>query len=473
MTARRVAVIGGGIAGLAAAHRLLELSRGGPPLEVTLFEAGDHVGGNVGSEHAGGFTIERGADCFITEKPWAMALCERVGIRDQMIGTSEGDRRTLVLHAGKLHPLPEGFLMLAPTDMRALARSPLFSPLGKLRMALDLVLPRGPGGDETLGAFVRRRLGREALERAADPLVGGIYTADPDRLSLAATMPRFLELERQHRSLILGLRARSTAPVERSAAGARYGLFASHARGMGAIIDAVAARVGSAVRLRAPVEGLARDGGAWRFRAGGQAVTADAVIVAAPATPAAALLGDVDPALARALAAIDYASSATVTLGFDAPEVAAALHGFGFVVPAVERSPLVACTFASRKFAGRAPAGHSLMRAFVGGARHPEMAELDDDTLAATVRTALGKVLGITATPILVRVRRYRRAMPQYGVGHLDRVATIEARAAALPGLALAGAAYRGVGLPDCVRSGETAAELVLAMPAGRLSAAG
>lgn len=473
MTGRRVAIVGGGIAGLAAANRLRELARGGPPVEVALFEAGDHLGGNVGTEHAGGFTMERGADCFITEKPWAMALCDRIGIRDQMIGTCEGDRRTLVLHAGKLHPLPEGFLMLAPTDMRALARSPLFSPLGKLRMALDLVLPRGPGGDETLGSFVRRRLGREALERAADPLVGGIYTADPDRLSVAATMPRFLELERQHRSLILGLRARATAPVERGAAGARYGLFASHVRGMGAIVDAVAARVGDAVRLRAPVEELARDGGVWRFRAGGEAITADAMIVAAPAGPAAALLGDVDPALAQALAGIEYASSATVTLGFDAPEVEKALTGFGFVVPEVERSALVACTFASRKFPGRAPPGYSLMRAFVGGARHPERADLDDDALTAMVRAELGKILGITAAPVIVRVRRYRRAMPQYGVGHLERVSTIEARAAALPGLALAGAAYRGVGLPDCIRSGETAAELVWAMPAGRLSAAG
>ena len=473
MTGRRVAIVGGGIAGLAAAHRLRELSRGGPPVEVALFEAGDRLGGTVGTEHAGGFTIELGADCFITEKPWAMALCERIGIRDQMIGTCEGERRTLVLHGGKLHPLPEGFLMLAPTDLRALARSPLFSPLGKLRMALDLVLPRGPGGDETLGAFVRRRLGREALERAADPLVGGIYTADPDRLSLAATMPRFLDLEREHRSLILGLRARATTPLERSAAGARYGLFASHAQGMGAIVDAVAARVADAVHLRAPVDGLARAGGAWRFRAGGEAVTADAVIVAAPAAPAAALLADVDPVLARALAGVEYASSATVTLGFDAPGVMTALRGFGFVVPEVEHSPLLACTFASRKFAGRAPAGHSLVRAFVGGARHPERAELDDDALVALVRTELGKVLGTAAAPILVRVRRYRRAMPQYGVGHLERVSTIEARAAAVPGLALAGAAYRGVGIPDCIRSGETAAELVAAMPAGTLSAAG
>jgi oxygen-dependent protoporphyrinogen oxidase len=341
-------------------------------------------------------------------------------------------------------------------------------------MALDLVLPRGRGGDESLASFVRRRLGREALDRAADPLVGGIYTADPERLSLAATMPRFLDIEREHRSLILGLRACAGAPAERGAAGARYDLFASHARGMEALVDEITGRLPRVLRCRAPVGTLARDGGAWRFRAGDEPVVADAVIVAAPAPAAATLLRGVDPALGRDLAAIDYASSATVTLGFDAPEVAAALQGFGFVVPAVERRALLACTFASRKFPGRAPAGHSLVRAFVGGARRPEAVELDDETLIATIRGELRALLGITASPMLVRVHRYRRAMPQYAVGHLDRVAAIEARVAALPGLALAGAAYRGVGIPDCVRSGEAAAEVVLARPAaGRLSAAG
>jgi oxygen-dependent protoporphyrinogen oxidase len=462
---RRVAVIGGGMAGLAAAHRLLETSRRGTPVDVTLFEAGARAGGTIATEHTGGFLVEGGPDAFITDKPWALALCNRLGIRDRLVGTCEGDRRTRVVRGGRLHPLPEGFLMLAPTDLRSLAWSPLFSWPGKVRMALDLVLPRGRGGDESLASFVRRRLGREALDRAADPLVGGIYTADPERLSLAATMPRFLDVEREHRSLILGLRARAASPTERSAAGARYGLFASHARGMGALVDDLVERLPGVVRVHTPVSGLARQGAAWRFRAGGEATAADAVIVAAPAPAAAALLADLDPTLGRMLGAIDYATSATVTLGYDAPEVDAVLEGFGFVVPAIERRPLLACTFASRKFPGRAPAGHALVRAFVGGARRPEIVELDDDALVAAVRGELRALLGIASTPILVRIHRYRRAMPQYAVGHLDRVAAIDARVAALPGLALAGAAYRGVGIPDCVRSGEAAADTVLAAP--------
>ncbi|HLK12745.1 MAG TPA: protoporphyrinogen oxidase [Candidatus Binatia bacterium] len=454
MSRRRVAVVGGGVAGLAAAHRLVE--RGS---EVVLLEAAERLGGTIVTEHAGGFVVEGGPDAFITEKPWGLALCERLGVTGDLVGTREGDRRTYVASGGRIHPLPEGFLLLAPTDLRALAASPLFSWRGKLRMALDLVLPRGrTAADESLAAFVRRRLGREALERVADPLVGGIYTADPERLSLAATMPRFLEIERRHRSVILGLRAAARAAP---AAGARYGLFVTHRDGMGALVSAIARRLpAGAVRLRTPVTGLAREGGRWRLAAGGEAIAADGVVLATPAHQAARLLAALDDALARALAGIDYASSATVTLGYRAAD-APALRGFGFVVPAAEGRPLLACTFASRKFRHRAPEGHELLRAFVGGARRPEVAGLPDDVLTALVRAELRTLLGIVAEPLLLRVHRYPRAMPQYAVGHLERVAAIEARAAALPGLALAGAGYRGVGLPDCVRGGEAAADAV------------
>src|SRR5262249_27527328 len=360
-----------------------------------------------------------------------------------------------------LHPLPEGFLLMAPTAIWPVATSPLFSLRGKLRMALDLVLPRRrESGDESLAAFVRRRLGHEALERVADPLVGGIYTADPERLSLAATMPRFLELERAHRSVILGLR--HSAGAARGSAGARYGLFVAPADGMGALVEAVArALAEGVVRLRTTVEGPAGAGARGRVAAGAQAFDADAVIMPAPAWVAAELVAPHDEALARDLGAIEYASSATVTLGFRAEGVADKLQGFGFVVPFAERRSLLACTFASRKYPGRAPEGHELLRAFVGGARRPDLVELGDEALLDMVRAELRALLGIVAEPILTRVDRWPRAMPQYAVGHLDRVRDIESRAAALPGLALAGAAYRGVGIPDCVRSGEAAADAV------------
>jgi oxygen-dependent protoporphyrinogen oxidase len=458
-------VVGGGIAGLATAHRLVEHARDGADLDVVLLEGSARLGGSLGTERQGGFLLEHGADSMITDKPWGLALCERVGLADRLVGTREGERRTYVVHDGRLHALPEGFLLLAPTALWPLARSPIFSILGKARMALDLVLPRGgAGGDESLGAFVRRRLGAEALERVADPLVGGIYTADPERLSLAATMPRFLELERAHRSVILGLQ--QSAGGARGSAGARYGLFVAPADGMGALVEAVArALPEGVVRLRATVESLARDGARWRVAGSAQAFDADAVIVTAPAWVAARLVAPHDGALARDLGAIEYASSATVTLGFRAKGVADKLQGFGFVVPFAERRSLLACTFASRKYPGRAPEGHELLRAFVGGARRPDLVELDDEALLGTVRAELRALLGILAEPILTRVERWRRAMPQYAVGHLDRVRDIERRAAALPGLALAGAAYRGVGIPDCVRSGEAAADAV----AGRL----
>lgn len=466
MSARRVVVVGGGVAGLAAAQRLVERARaGGPAVDVVLVEAGPRLGGTIATEHTGGFLVEGGPDAFITEKPWALALCDRLGITPDLTGTTEGDRRTYIARRGRLHALPEGFLMLAPTNWSTLAASPLFSWPGKLRMALDLLLPaRRDPGDESLASFVRRRLGREALERAADPLVSGIYTADPERLSLAATMPRFLDLERKHRSIILGLRAggQARSAAEQKAAGARYSLFMTHRRGMSAFVDAIAGRLpAGTVRMGAAATALARDGGGWRVVAGGERLAADAVVLATPAHAAARLVEPLDAALARDLAAIEYASSATVSLGFRAADVRLPA-GFGFVVPNVEGRPLVACTFSSRKFPARAPEGHELLRVFVGGARRPELAGLPDDVLLGLVRGELRSLLGVTAEPELARVSRWPRAMPQYTVGHLDRVAGIEARVAALPGLALAGSAYRGVGIPDCVRSGEAAADALV-----------
>ncbi len=453
MTAR-VAVVGGGVAGLAAAHRLVE--RG--VSDVLLLEASDRLGGSIATERRDGFTIEAGADSFLTEKPWAAELCERLGV--PLVGTREGERRTYVVHDGRIEPLPEGFLLLAPTDLRALAASPLFSWRGKLRMALDLVLPRrADAADESLAHFVRRRLGREALERVAEPLAGGIYTADAERLSLAATMPRFRELERRHGSVIRGLRAETGAS---RAAGARYSLFAAPADGMGALVEALARRLPEGVvRLRAPVGELAHDGATWRLRAGGEALAADALVLAAPAHAVAPLLAPLDAALGRMLGEIEYASSATVTLAYRSADVPGA-RGFGFVVPAVERRALIACTYASRKFPGRAPEGHEMLRAFVGGALRSDALARDEAALVDVVRGELRDLVGITAAPELTRVHRHPLAMPQYAVGHLERVAAIEARAAALPALALAGAAYRGVGVPDCVRSGAAAADQVL-----------
>jgi len=460
---RRVAVIGGGISGLAAAHRLAEHSRGAAqPIDVQLFEAAARLGGVIATERSDDFLIEAGPDSFLSEKPAALQLCERLGITEHLIGTRDAFRRTAVVRAGRLHALPDGFLLLAPTRVWPLVTSPLFSWPGKLRMALDLVLPRGGGrGDESLSSFVRRRLGREALERVAQPLVGGIYTADPDCLSLPAAMPRLLEIERAQRSLILGMwRQQRAALAAHNGSGARWSLFLSFDTGMQCLVDRLAqALPDGVVRLGQRVRALTRDGNGWHIDAVDRY---DAVIVATPAHATAGLVRSADGELADELAAIPYASSAIVSCAFRREDIPYPLDGFGFVVPHIERRTLLAGTISSLKFAGRAPAEFALIRAFVGGALRPDLVELDDGALLDRVRRDLTELLGIRVRPTLTRIARWRRAMPQYHLGHLDRVARIERRVAALSGLHVAGNAYTGVGIPDCIRSGEAAAAAVI-----------
>ena len=464
----RLVVVGGGVSGLAAAHRATELARErGIALDLTLIEGAERLGGIVHTERRDGVLIEGGADSFISEKPWALALCRRLGVEDRLVRTDDRYRSAFVVYGGRLHALPEGFQMMAPTRLAPLLASPLFSWPGKARMALDLVLPRGGDPDESLGAFVRRRLGREALERVAQPLIGGIYTADPDSLSLAATMPRFLEMERRDRSVILAMRraARREPDVARGASGARWSLFVTFAAGMEEFVHAIARRLPPAsVRLKERVAAVERRGEGWRLvTADGAVLETDALVMAAEAHQAARLLRHLDPGLGHLLEGISYASSATVTLGYRRADIAHPLDGFGFVVPQVERRPIIACTFSSVKYPGRAPENMALLRVFVGGALNEAAVEADDAALIATARGQLAELLGARGEPVLVRVARYVKAMPQYQVGHLARVEAIESSVRRLRGLALAGAAYRGVGISDCVLSGEAAAEALLA----------
>src|SRR5438552_6151969 len=462
----KLVIVGGGVTALAAAHRAVELARErGLDLDVKLVEARRRLGGTIATERADGFLVEAGPDSFLSEKPWALALCRRLGLEGRLVRTDDRFRKVFVWFRGRLHPLPDGFQLLAPTRLAPFVTSSLFSWRGKARMALDLLLPRGGGAvgrdDESLGAFVRRRLGAEALERVAQPLVAGIYTADPDELSVAATMPRFVEVERRHRSVILGLRrGLAQAPLS-GTSGARWSLFVTFADGMQTLVSTLADRLpDSAVVLGQRVAALEREGARWRVTtADGVRFDADRVILAAEAHVCARLLRYVDPALAMLLGEIEYAGAATVSLGYRRADVPHPLDGFGFVVPRSEGKALLAATFSSVKYPGRAPAGHALIRCFMGGALDAETLREDDEGLVARARRELGAALGVTAEPVLVRASRWPASMPQYRVGHLARVEAIERCAAALPSLHLAGAAYRGVGIADCVRSGEAAAE--------------
>ena len=462
---RKIVVVGGGVAGLAAAHRLTEIA---PRAQVSLLEASDRTGGLVGTEVTDGFVMEKGPDSILTEKPWAVAVARRLGIDGRLVGTCTGPRGAYVVHRGRLVPIPDGFALLAPTNTMALARTPVLSLWGKARAGFDLFLPRGPvRDDESLGSFVTRRFGREVLERLAQPLAGGIYGADPNVLSLSATMPRFLEIEREHRSVILGLRHRAKkmregARQRAKASGARYGLFVSFDEGMQVLTDALAARLGDRIQLRAGLASLRREGepARWKLRLeDGRELSADAVILALPAHRTAGFVGAFDATLGKQLAAIPYGSSATATFAFRREQVGHALDAFGFVVPTVERRSIIASTWASEKYPGRAPDGFCLLRAFVGGTARPEVAGMDDDAVREAALADLRELMRIEGEPTLSRVHRYAEAMPQYEVGHLGRVAEIEQRVLTHDGLRLAGNAYRGAGVPDSIHSGEVAAE--------------
>ena len=466
----RIAVIGGGVSGLAAAHRLIELgSRSGANLEVVVLEATGSPGGSITTQRGDGFLLEGGPDAFITQKPWALALCRRLGLIDSLIQTNESCRRTFVVRRGRLHPIPEGFMMLAPTRMLPFALSRLFSLPGKMRMAMDLILPRGKvDGDESLASFVRRRLGREALERAAQPLVSGIYTADPEHLSLRATMPRFLEMEQKYRSLIKAMRRAGQAETQakRGEGGARYSMFVTFAGGMDTLVKAIVERLpAGTLRTNHPVTRLVRrsQGRAWSVElARGDPLDADGIILAAPAYALAEMTADLAPDLSAMLGRLTYASSATINLAYRREQIAHRLDGFGLVVPHVEGRTIIAATFSHMKFAGRAPQGMALLRAFIGGALNQDVYELDDDALCRGATAELSDLLGISGQPLFVTIERWPASMPQYAVGHLDRVAEIAGRLARLPAVAAAGNAFGGVGIPDCVHSGELAAESVL-----------
>jgi oxygen-dependent protoporphyrinogen oxidase len=462
VTRPHIAVLGAGITGLAAAHRLGEQF---PEALVTVFEASGRAGGILQTTRRGDYLVERSADMFTTREPWALDLARRVGLGGELLDTNEQHRRALVVSRGKLHPVPEGFMLMSPTKVWPMVWSPLLSWSAKLRMFGELFVPaKRHDADESLASFTRRRLGREAFERLVQPLVGGIYTADPERLSMAATMPQFVALERQRGSLLRGMlrRTRRGEPEQDTqSGGVRYGQFVAPRLGMQQLIDALVARLpAGTLRLDQPVRRFSLvENGRWLVEtASSERATFDGLIYALPGG-ASEVLRTGSPELADQVAAIPRSSCSVVVLGYERKQIAHPLDAFGFVVPAIEGRSILAGSFASNKFPGRARQDQILLRVFVGGALQPELARLPDTDLIRLVQRELETLLGVTGEPQWCDVVRWLDAMPQYHVGHLDLVARIEQQAKLLPRFALAGNLYRGVGIPFCVRSGESAAD--------------
>lgn len=453
---KRVAIIGGGIAGLSAAYFLEKARRAGAPLQWTLFEKSDRLGGVIRTEQRDGFILEAGPDSFLTSKPDAFALCRDLGIDDQIIPSNDTIRKTYILVKKRLIEIPDGLQFMVPTRVLPIATTPLFSFGTKLRMARELLIrPGGMNGDESVAAFVRRHFGQEMVDRIAEPLLAGVYGGNAEHLSMRAVLPMFAAMERDHGSLA---RASLQAKKKAAAAGAKPApLFSTLKNGLQQMLNALTPALDpQALRLRQNVADVARKNDEWRITTadGGQGF--DAVLMGIPATSAAALLAPLDQEIAARMARIQYTSSAAVAIAFDGIELP---PGFGYLVPGTEGKMMMACTFVHNKFSHRAPEGSSLLRCFFSSSRVPDLLQLSDTDLEKAALKELREVLGLTAAPRFVRVFRWSQGLPQYETGHLDRVAEIQSRLEALPGLSIIGNSFYGVGIPDCIKSARQAAE--------------
>jgi oxygen-dependent protoporphyrinogen oxidase len=464
----KLIVIGGGIAGLSAAYYAAKKL---PEAQITLLESDSRWGGKITTERVqfddGHFIIEGGPDTFLATKPWGVALCKELGLGERLHSTNPGKRNTYVLHHGRLLPLPDGLAMMIPSDIPSILRSSLISWPGKARMGLDFVLPpHSLNGDESLGAFVSRRLGREAYENLIEPLMSGIYAGDGDRLSLASTFPYLRDLELKYGSLARGaLEMRKKMPATPGSRSA----FLTPTTGLTEIVEKLVENLQFAdLRLNAPVSRIIHHLSTYFVELGdGTTLEADAVILATPAPVSGKLLESVAPALASDLQSISYASTATVSLAYRLSDVPRALDGYGYVIPRREGRRALACTWTSTKFPHRAPDGYALIRVFVGraGQEFPSPAGgggRGEGELLALAREELQLTLGVTADPIVSRVFVWENAMPQYNLGHPVLLKRIDTALAQHPGLALAGNGYRGIGIPDCIHSGELAVEKIL-----------
>ena len=472
---KRAIIIGGGISGLSTAYYLQEeVARSKFDLKIILIEKGNQFGGCIVTDEVDNFIIEGGPDCFLAEKPWALQLCEELGLGDRLLCTNEENRRVFILSRGKLHELPEGFMLMVPTSFTPFLKSSLISLPGKFRMAMDLFLPRKRSfEEESLAQFVKRRLGNEALEKIAEPLVAGIHAGTPETMSLRSTFPRFIQLEDEYRSLILGMLARRkmAAKFTRRRSGPKRTMFMSLVNGMMELTDAIEGRLGEvsllpnkkAVRVNRMGKAGTRDQSPYEVHLeGGETMEADSLVLATPTYITGELIGEMAGNLSEVVLSIPCVSTATISLVYRGSEIHHPLDGFGFVIPRAEKRKIMASTWTSVKFAHRSRPDSLLLRAFVGGAHNEDLVELDDEKMLEVVQGELMDIMGITAQPFLTRVYRWHKSMPQYTLGHAEKLSRIEENLLHYPGLYLTGCGYRGIGIGDCIHDGKLTAERVL-----------
>jgi protoporphyrinogen/coproporphyrinogen III oxidase len=456
---KRVAIVGGGVAGLAAAYELAQLVRCGAPIQVVLFEASNRLGGIVETVREGGFVIEGGPDAWVTEKPWARELAEELGLSDELMASNDAGRRTYVLIDKRLQAMPDGMRMMVPSDLESLNVSELFSDAAKQAYRdevgkAEMLRAEAPAEDESVAEFVRRHFGEEVLQKIGAPLLSGVFGGDVSKLSVRAVMAPFVAMEREHGSLIAALQARAGSNGKST-------IFTTLRSGLGTLIDRMIAAIPEDwIRLSTAVRYVSYDESGWLIGTMRGVERFDALMMAAPVDVARGLLEPVD---ARAGELMEMEASSAVVVGFGFPDASKCTvpAGFGFLVPPGSDSLLLACTFMDQKFDGRVPDGGRLIRAFFGGAAAERLLRCGNDETAAVARMELARVLGSLPAPQMTVVRRWPRSLPQYGVGHLERMHELERRVSTMNGLRLLGNGYRGVGLPDLIRDGRAAARQI------------
>ncbi len=465
----RVAIVGGGLSGLATA---VQLRREMPDVSITLFESSARLGGVIDTHRHGDFLVDYGADMFTTQPPAAIELLRQLGVADKLLEPKTQGRGAMIVFRGRLVPIPAGFVLMRATQLSSMLTTPLLSIRGKLQLAAERFVPPGDGSrDESVASFVRRRMGQEVLDRIVGPLVAGIYTADVERLSMQATMAPILKMEQQYGSLAQATFARRKTGddgVERSSSGARYAQFRAFSGGMIELIQTLQNNVGdTAIHLETPVRRLEQSDEKWRLLGAHDLLGEfDEVVLATPAAVAATLLRDHSIVAADTFAEIETASTAVVVLGLQRQDIRRPAAAFGVVVPPIENRQILAASFASEKFAGRASSDQVIARVFIGGALQSELLRLSDDKLIKLAINELGELIGLTGVPVMQKVVRWTNAMPQYHVGHLDRVATIERELKSLPGISVAGNSLYGVGIAPVIETAGKIAKKIAAATA-------